>query len=218
MTTNAPATVTRPHLEKFFECVSPVRGRIVLAVDATASRQPTWDLAAQLTSEMFAARAAGGLDVQVVYYRGDECVASRWLSDLQALSAVMRRVQCVAGLTQIGRVLTHTRKEHAREKVSALVLISDACEEPKHALFGQARELGNVPVFLFQEGNDEHVADIYAEIARITGGASCQFDAGAAQRLADLLKAVAAYATGGVKALSTQRTEAAMLLLAQVRK
>ena len=71
---------------------------------------------------------------------------------------------------------------------------------------------------MFQEGADDRVARIYAEIANITGGASCKFDAGAAQRLADLLKAVAAFATGGVKALAAQQTEAATLLLTQVKR
>jgi hypothetical protein len=45
-----------------------------------------------------------------------------------------------------------------------------------------------------------------------------QLDAGAAQRLADLLKAVAAFAAGGAKALANQNTEAAQLLLTKVRQ
>jgi hypothetical protein len=217
MTATTLAT-TRPHLDKFFERVDPTRGRIVLCVDATASRQPTWDTAAHLQSQMFGAVAAiGGLDVQLVYYCGSECVASRWLSDPKALAAIMSRVMCMAGYTQIVRALSHTRKENAREKVDALIIVSDACEETPHDLYAEARELGNVPVFLFQEGPDERVGEIYAEVARITGGAYCKFDSGAAQRLADLLKAVAAFATGGVKALAAQKSEAATLLLAQFK-
>jgi hypothetical protein len=71
---------------------------------------------------------------------------------------------------------------------------------------------------MFQEGDDPHVAEIYAEIAKLTGGAHCKFDAAAPQRLADLLKAVAAFATGGIRALADQKTEAAKLLLTQIRK
>ena len=111
----------------------------------------------------------------------------------------------------------HARKENQRDKVNALILISDACEEIPADLYAEARELG-VPVFMFQEGTDERVAAIYAEIATITGGASCKFDAGAARRLADLLKAVAAFATGGLKALAAQKTEAATLLLTQIKR
>jgi hypothetical protein len=57
-------------------------GRLIFALDATASRQPTWDTACQLQAEMFRETVAiGGLSVQLVYYRGlGECRASRWLS------------------------------------------------------------------------------------------------------------------------------------------
>jgi hypothetical protein len=213
-------TPKRAHLEQFFSRIDPVRGRLIFALDATASREPTWDTAAQLTAQMFGTVAAiGELDVQLVFYRGhDECTASRWQSDARALAAAMQRVTCMAGHTQIQRVLNHARKENAKQKVNALVLISDACEEGPAELYATARELGDVPVFMFQEGGDEHIAGIYAEIARLTGGAHCHFDSGSAQRLADLLKAVAAFAAGGVKALSAQKSEAARLLLTQLKK
>jgi hypothetical protein len=221
-TDSAPITLTistRAHLKTFLERVNPARGRLMFALDATASRQPTWDSAAALTSEMFATVAAiGGLDLQLVYYCGDQCVAGRWLSDARALSASMRSVMCQAGYTQIGRVLGHAQKENARERVNALVLVSDACEEDPESLYTAARELGELPLFLFQEGNDQRVGRIYAELAAITKGAFCKFDSGAARRLADLLKAVAAFAAGGVKALAAQNSEAAKLLLTQVKK
>jgi len=219
MTTSISTIADRPHLKAFLERVNPVRGRLIFALDATASRQPTWDTAAQLTTQMFDTVAAiGGLDVQLVYFRGDsECVASRWLSNARALSASMQRVMCMAGYTQIGRVLIHTRKENAREKVNALILVSDACEEDPPTLYAEARELG-VPAFVFQEGNDTRVERVYSELAAITKGAFCKFDTGAAQRLADLLKAVAAFAAGGVKALANQNSETAKLLLTQIKK
>jgi hypothetical protein len=215
-----PLVITgRAHLEAFFSRVNPVRGRIILAIDATASRERTWDAASRLQAQMFeTVSAVGKLDVQLVYYRGySECVASRWQSNAKSLAAVMARVTCAAGHTQIRKVLAHARKENAREKINALIIVSDACEETPHDLYAEAREVG-APVFMFQEGNDEHVGKIYAEIARITGGAHCKFDAGAAQRLADLLKAVAAFAAGGIRALADQKTVAARLLLTQVRK
>lgn len=209
-----------PDLAKFFAEVDPVRARLIFAIDATASRQGTWDRAAHLQSQMFGTVAAlGGLvDIQLVFYRGSgECVASRWLSDPKALAAIMSGVNCRAGFTQIRRALTHARKEHARNKIGALILISDACEETPDDLYAEARELG-APCFMFQEGEDEEVAEVYQKIARITGGAYCSFDEGAAQRLADLLKAVVAFAVGGVKALANQNSEAARLLLTQVKR
>jgi hypothetical protein len=124
----------------------------------------------------------------------------------------------VPGRTYPDRAGTnHVRKEHRQKTVNALVLISDACEEIPADLYSGARELG-VPAFMFQEGDDDSTAGIYAEIANVTGGASCRFDSGSAQRLADLLKAVAAFAAGGVKALASQQTEAARLLLTQIKK
>jgi hypothetical protein len=220
MTTTTPTIPTRPDLEKFFSRVDPARGRLIFAIDATASRQSTWDTAAQLTAQMFATAASiSGIDVQLVHYRGDnECVASRWLSDAKSLSAIMSGVMCRAGMTQIARVLAHVRKENERKKVNAVILVSDACEEVPAKLYAEVRKLVGVPVFMFQEGKDESVAEIYAEIARATGGASCRFDAGAAQRLADLLKAVAAFASGGIKALANQNDAAARLLLTQIKK
>ncbi len=216
--TSTPLIPTRPHLAAFFERVDPPRGRLIFALDATASRQPTWDTAAHLQAKMFETVAAiGGLDVQLLYFRGyDEFVASRWHSDAQSLASVMLGVRCMAGHTQIKKVLAHARKENAREKIGAVTLVSDALEESPHDLYAEAREL-RVPVFLFQEGTDDYVAEVYAKIASITGGAHCKFDAGAAQRLADLLKAVAAFAAGGVKALAAQKSEAATLLLTQMR-
>jgi hypothetical protein len=213
-------TPKRAHLEQFFSRIDPVRGRLIFALDATASRQPTWDTAAQLTTQMFATVAAiGGLDIQLVFYRGhDECTASRWQSDARALAAAMQRVSCMAGHTQIRRVLNHARRESTKQKVNALVLISDACEERPADLYNAARELCDVPVFMFQEGDDEHVGGIYAEVAQLSGGAHSRFDSGSVQRLADLLKAVAAFAAGGVKALSAQKSEAARLLLTQIKK
>jgi hypothetical protein len=207
------------HLEAFFSRVNPARGRLIFCLDATASRQPTWDTATQLQAEMFNTVASiGVLDMELVYFRGyGEFVPSGWKSDAKSLAAVMSRVTCAAGHTQIRKVLAHARKESARDKVSALILVSDACEEVPCDLYVEAREL-SVPVFMFQEGADEHVAKIYAEIARLTGGAHCKFDSGAAQRLADLLKAVAAFAAGGVRALAYQKTQAAKLLLTQIKK
>lgn len=216
--TNA-GDATPAHLERLFEKLIPTKPRLIFAVDATASRQPTWDMAAKLMAEMFrAAPGSGGLELQLVYYRGErECVGSRWMPDATSITTAMSRVMCAAGLTQIGRVLAHIEKENARQKITAAVLISDSCEETPSVLYTAARKLNSVPVFMFQEGRDEEVAGIYRKIASATGGASSRFDSGAAARLADLLRAVAAFATGGHKALANEKSEAARLLLTQLK-
>jgi hypothetical protein len=218
--TTTPATTSRAHLEAFFSSVNPHHGRVIFCVDATASRQEGWDTASHLQAQMFeTVTTVGALEVELVYYRGPgECVASGWKSDAHSLAAAMTGVVCASGHTQIAKVLRHTAREHVHEPINALIIVSDACEEDPAELYAAARELNGVRVFMFQEGDDPHVAKIYTEIARITGGAHCKFDAAAAQRLADLLKAVAAFATGGVRALADQNTVAARLLLTQIKR
>ena len=185
---------------------SGVRGRLVFAMDATMSRQPTWDTACDLQGQMFAQTAAiGGLDVQLVYFRGfGECKASRWVSDPRTLSAIMSKVDCRGGHTQIGRVLSHIRKAHKKKKINAAVYVGDAMEEDIDHLCALAGELGliNVPVFMFQEGYDRVTEPAFREIARLSGGAYCRFDASSARQLRDLLSAVAVYAAGGRTALA----------------
>jgi hypothetical protein len=207
------------HLETFFGRVCPGRGRLIFTVDATASRQPSWDQAARLTAGMFDTVAViGGLDVQLVYFRGlTECAATRWFTDSASLKEAMSCVTCKSGPTQIGRVLRHARNENQRQQVNALVLVGDAFEESVDEVCVEACGLG-VPCFLFQEGDDPTVGWVYNKIAKITNGATDRFDAGAAQRLGDLLRAVAAFAAGGLKALAAQKIDAATLLLTQIKK
>jgi hypothetical protein len=54
-------------------------------------------------------------------------------------------------------------------------------------------------------------------MARLTGGAYARFNQSAAGELAALLRAVAAYAAGGRKALTNQGGSQARLLLEQLR-
>ncbi|MEZ5878028.1 MAG: VWA domain-containing protein [Tepidamorphaceae bacterium] len=182
------------------------RGRLVFALDATMSRQPTWDTACTLQAEMFReAGKVGGLDIQLVYYRGfNECRAGKWASDAEALAGMMARIDCRGGQTQIGRVLKHVRAETKKAPVQALVFVGDAMEESVDALCAIAGELGllKVPAFVFQEGFDPIAEQAFREIARLTGGAFCRFDPGSAAQLKQLLSAVAVYAAGGYKALA----------------
>jgi hypothetical protein len=197
------------------------RGRLVFAMDATMSRQPTWDMALALQAEMFkAVKAVGGLDVQLVYFRGSgECRASRWVSDPDALAHLMTRVSCAGGFTQIRKVLSHARQEAGRKPVSALVYVGDCMEEDIDELCGRAGELAllGVPVFLFQEGRNSRAEQAFKEIARLTKGAYCRFDAGSAAQLKDLLSAVAVYAAGGRKALEALSGRVPRLLLEQLK-
>ena len=196
------------------------RGRLIFALDATASREPTWDQACRIQGEMFEATAAlGGLDVQLVFYRGfAECKASRWLAAAADLHRAMRGVSCVGGNTQIARVLTHARKEARASKVNALVFVGDAMEEKVDELCRLAGELGllGVPVFVFHEGGDEVAGLAFRQIAQLPGAAGVEGAIGATRQPRDLLGAVAAYAAGGHAALTDygKRAGGAALLLA----
>jgi hypothetical protein len=200
------------------------RGRLIFALDATMSRQPTWDTACRLQADMFREAAAiGGLDVQLVYYRGlTECQASRWVSKAERLAALMVQIDCRGGHTQIAKIISHAKRETQTKRVQALVFVGDAMEEKLDDLCHGAGELGllGVPAFMFQEGNDPVTEQAFREIARLSHGAYCRFDVGAAHQLAELLRAVAAYAAGGMRALadlSGRRQAGAMKLLAQMR-
>ena len=181
------------------------KGRLVFALDATMSRQPTWDMACALQADMFRETAAlGSLDIRLVYYRGfNECRTTGWISDSARLAALMSKIDCRGGDTQIGKVLSEARREAVASGVRAVVFVGDAMEENVDELCAKAGELGmlKVPVFVFQEGHDAVAEKAFREIARLTGGAWCRFDPGAAAQLRELLRAAAAYAAGGREAL-----------------
>ena len=199
------------------------RGRLIFALDATMSRQPTWDMAQSLQQRMFEETdALGGLDVQLVYFRGlMECRASRFVSQGAGLAAVMSKIDCRGGNTQIEKVLRHARDEAKAAPVGALVYVGDAMEENADRLCAIAGELAlrGVKAFMFHEGADVQARAAGAEIARLTGGAYAAFDASAPRKLASLLAAAAAYAAGGFAALEAQAKKGnadAKLLIAQM--
>src|SRR5690349_6893641 len=127
--TKAPApTAKRAEIDAFLAKVKSLgpasstqgaRGRLIFALDATMSRQPTWDTACALQADMFReAAAVGGLDIQLVYFRGlNECRASGWVADSDKLASLMSRIDCRGGQTQIGKILHHAREEHALQKI-----------------------------------------------------------------------------------------------------
>ncbi|TNF89661.1 MAG: VWA domain-containing protein [Gammaproteobacteria bacterium] len=201
------------------------RGRLIFAMDATASREPTWDRACQIQGEMFSQTAAlGGLDIQLCYYRGfGEFEASPWLSSENTLLQRMTSVSCRGGYTQIEKVLRQAIEQTRQKKVQALVFVGDCMEEDVDRLCHLAGELGmlGVPAFLFHEGDEPTAQRAFKEIARLTRGAYCAFDATSAGQLRDLLSAVAVYAAGGHKALqdfSNNRGEVVRRLTRQLRR
>ena len=223
-----PAPASRTEIDAFLSRVGALapaagRGRLIFGLDATMSRQPTWDQACRLQADMFReASAVGGLSIQLIYYRGlAECRASSWIAEPERLGALMSRIDCRGGHTQIGKVLAHARRENDSSKIAALVFVGDAMEEELDALCAAAGELGlrSIPAFMFQECYDPVCEQAFRESARLTRGAYCRFDTGSAAELGELLRAAAAYAAGGMKALrdlSARNASGAQKLLAQL--
>ncbi|MCH2098244.1 MAG: VWA domain-containing protein [Pseudomonadales bacterium] len=202
-------TVTKRTVDAFLDEVDrqpPSRGRLIFGLDATASRQATWDHAAHLTARMFsAADQAGGLALRLCFFRGfREFRAGPWHRDAVPLQRAMASVRCAAGHTQIERLLRFALQETRRERIAGLILVGDACEEPIDRVAGVAGELGllGTPVFAFQEGQDRAAREVFAAVARASGGVHARFDHSAADRLSSLLHAVAIFAAGGRDALA----------------
>ena len=205
-------SLTSPSVEGFLEQVAKTpkptgasTGRLIFALDATASREPTWDTACHLQAQMFeATRGLGGLSVQLCYYRGfGEFHASRWAENSSTLLEQMSGVRCRGGHTQIEKVLQHALSENKDHPVAALVFVGDAMEENPDSLCHLAGQLGviGVKIFLFHEGRDQRVKDVFTQMASLTGGAYLPFDASSSAQLKELLAAVAVYAAGGARAL-----------------
>ncbi len=224
----APAASAKSEVDAFLARAAQIappaeaRGRLVFALDATMSRQPTWDLACELQAGMFdAAGSVGGLSVQLVYFRGiGETRASPFVANARALRDMMVKIDCRGGHTQIRKVLAHVRRETEKRPVAALAYVGDAMEENPDHLCQLAGELGvrGVRVFMFHEGRDPLAERTFREIARLTGGAYLPFDRSSATQLRALLKAVATYAVGGLRALESSKDSGARLLLPQLKR
>jgi len=180
-------------------------GRLIFAIDATASRQATWDHAAHIQHEMFNETSSiGNLSLQIAFFRGfGEFKATPWTTDSKTLIGPMSRVSCLGGHTQIEKVLKHTLHQAANKPVNALVFVGDCMEENADDLCHIAGQMGvqGIPAFMFQEGFDPVAEACFRQIAKLSGGAFFRFDTNSASMLKTLLKAVAIYAVGGQKEL-----------------
>jgi len=206
-------------VDEFLASKGVTTGRIAFVLDATASRQPTWDMSQGLMGDMI--REAGQLEMKLIFFRGGnegpkQCKTSDWISDPTRFARLMGKVECLSGYTQIARALAQAKRE---ENVGAIILIGDQAEPVEDNLdrLGlEARDL-KAPVFAFQEGFDRATEKAFRQIAELSKGAYGRFGAGSAKQLGELLKAAAVVAKGGVKALEGRQDEASKLLLEQMR-
>ena len=219
------SSVNLSEVESFLEKVArtPVprnagkSGRLIFALDATASRQATWDISMDIQAQMFSESSMiGRLSVQLVYYRGfKEFFAGQFSSDSSYILKDMAGVYCVGGRTQICRVLQHALEQHNKERVDALVLVGDACEENIDLVCDLAGQMGvsNLPAFTFHEGYDADGRQAFAEISRLSGGVFSEFDSSSPEILRRLLAEVAVFAVGGRKELNRFQKQSGQRLI-----
>ena len=229
-----PTTQFSPRVAALLKKTQAARGRLLFSLDATASREPMWDLATSLQVAMFEKAAKiGGLDVQLAHFGGDEFQHSSWLSDAHELVSLMRAIRCKSGATQIAKALRHIWIENQRAEGRRGGLHRRRVRGAARRALCRRGGLGRaaVPVSGRRRPGDlsrrataelsEHppqkVEQVFRELARLSGGAYGKFDAGAAKQLGELLRAVAAFAVGGVAALANQHTDSARKLLGQMK-
>lgn len=188
------------------------RGRLIFGVDATASREPTWQTAKVEQAKMFA--SVTGVSMQLVYYRGSddfgdtaECQHSGWTGNSARLKALMDKVGCRHGATQIERILRHAAAVNKKHPVAGLMFVGDACEESDVTIIHAAKVSG-VRCFMFQEGQDSRVESIFRAVADVTSGAYARFGSVGGPAMGDLMKTVAQYATGRITPASGAPTYA----------
>lgn len=178
--------------------------KLLFAMDATASRQASWDVAQEITLSMFDV-IPGGLKIALAHHSGGQL---REVTDFKDDSSFFKKkinaVRCVAGETALNQVL-----ENASEipGLNSLIYIGDAFEENPASAFEIARKLKakGVPCFLFQEGDNPYVKETFTSIAEITGGAVFPFAMDSLLHVRERLDAIAAFAAGGMKLLQEKR-------------
>lgn len=190
---------------KHMPAVTNKAARIIFAMDATYSRKTTWDHAMQVQGDMFTScQQSGQLQVQLCVFQGlGQFISSPWYTEAERLLIQMQQIDCLAGETQIARLIEHALWETQSQPVQAVIFIGDAMEENADHLCKLAGQLGllSTPLFLFQEGNDLVAKRTFTKMAQLSGGAYSRFNHSSAEILRNLLCAVAVYSTGGAKAL-----------------
>jgi hypothetical protein len=189
----------------------PDRGCLGMVIDATASRDASWNAAKKIQRQLFA-RVSGDnrMVLRLVVMRGGGFKDYGWHTDGEKLGSLIDRMQTDSGNTRIVDSLRAFIREPGGHKPAALILVGDCCEEKNADVLNAARELSQngIRVYAFHEtvggttdrrANNSNAENLFRQVAAITGGAFAKFGNG--MPLADLCNAVAAYCAGGEEAL-----------------
>src|SRR5262249_45195432 len=118
------------------ETSTPSRPRLVFAVDATASREPAWAAARQVTDALVKA-LPGELDVALAVHGGARVhTFTEFTNNPATLRDRAAGISCIAGMTRLLPILATSLK---RQAVRVIVYIGDVFEENLAA----GRELAN---------------------------------------------------------------------------
>ena len=198
--------------KKYTEKKKPTK--IGFLIDATASREHTWEQAQTIQAKMF--KAVSGLkavSLRLVYFGDNRLTALGWENNPNSVARHMAAVRCHAGLTQIIEGLQSFINEGPEEKAAAIILIGDCFEENS----GQAERAAillkekGIKLFSFIEGDDPTAQFVFRRLSEITGGKFARF--GSDLPLSDLCEGVALLASGGEKALGRLKNKNVQKLL-----
>lgn len=218
------ATPKKETLAKAIQSES--RPRLLFTMDATASREPSWNVAKEITGAMFEA-VPGALDVALAYHGGGRLQEiTPFSASAKAFLDKLHMVQCRAGCTALNKILNAAIDI---PRLKALIYVGDCFEEStiEAVELAQQLKLKGVRCFMFHDtssgnqGYDVKTArTIFEQIAQITGGALLPFDENSPGMVKALLEAIAIFASLGIKALEqkTKYLPAARLLLDQMKK
>jgi hypothetical protein len=178
-------------------------GRLIVALDLTASRAESLIQARIATAQMFAAiKAVGKVTIKLAYWRGDECKTTAWHDDADKITGAMLSLSCKTGTTQICRVLKQALAE--KEKLSGVVLVGDHSEDIPEELLDLAATLGgrSIPLFIFHEVVDHdqralQARPVFEQMAKLSGGVYSEFRPDSGAILRELLSTVAAFSAAG---------------------
>ncbi len=188
--------------------------RIGFLIDATGSREHTWEQAQTIQARLF--RTASGLKaikLRLVYFGGNKLTALSWKKNARSVARHMAAVRCKAGLTQILEGLQKFANETPEDRAAAIILVGDCFEEDSaqaEHIAAQLKDKG-IKIFSFIEGDDWTAHSVFQRLAEITGGRFAKF--GDELPLADLCEGVALLTSGSKKALRRLKNEKARLLL-----
>ncbi|MCD8566387.1 MAG: VWA domain-containing protein [Alphaproteobacteria bacterium] len=185
-------------------------GRVGFIIDATGSRESTWNEAQKIQTDMFSSVAGkGGLKLKLTHFGGSTLSVHEWMDDPNAVASKMKEVSCMLGLTQIIKALEAFLVDNPKEAASSIILVGDSFEENIEELGPFCEKLKNqgTKVFSFLEGDDLQAKQAFSMLSEKTGGAFAVF--GKDMPLEDLCQGVALMAVGGTAALRHLKNKAA---------